>query len=66
MDMQPLDDDERKELAALRHYDYMCSLGDRPMSPAVAKLRRLMELEARERVEAENRLSGALQKNEVA
>lgn len=44
---------EQEELAALRRYDELCSLGDRPMSPAVAKLRRLMELEALEREAAQ-------------
>ncbi len=44
---------EQEELAALRRYDGLCSLGDRPMSPAVAKLRRLMELEALEREAAQ-------------
>ncbi len=40
---------EREELAALRRYDELCSLGDRPMSPSVAKLCRLTVLEAMER-----------------
>lgn len=40
---------EQEELAALRRYDELCSLGDRPMSPSVARLRRLMVLEAMER-----------------
>lgn len=46
----PLDDEERAELAALRLYDQSCAGGDRPMSPAAGKLKRLMELEAREKV----------------
>mgnify|MGYP007026564408 FL=1 len=51
---------EQEELAALRRYDELCSLGDRPMSPAVAKLRRLMELEAAERDDVQRRQEGRL------
>lgn len=40
---------EREELEQLRKQVELCSLGDRPHSPAVATLRRLFELEAFER-----------------
>lgn len=45
----PLDEDEREELEKLRAYDRSCEGGDRPMSPSITKLRRLMELERRDR-----------------
>lgn len=41
--------EEAEELARLQAYDRSCSEGDRPMSPSIKKLNRLMELEARER-----------------
>lgn len=43
--------DEREELEVLKREDYLCSLGDRPMSMSAEKLRRLMELEAKLRKE---------------
>lgn len=48
-----LTESERRELDQLRAYDRLCSLGDRPQSPAVAKLRRLAELEALDHLEAQ-------------
>lgn len=44
-----MSDEERKELEKLRREVYLCSLGDRPMCPAVRVLRRLEELEKKER-----------------
>ena len=44
---QPLDDSERAELEALRREDAACQAANH--APAAAKLRRMMELEARER-----------------
>lgn len=44
-------DADERELAELQRYDHLCSLGDRPMCPSVAKLRRMIELE-RKREEA--------------
>jgi len=43
---------EKEELEQLRRYVEDCSLGDRPISPAAQKLKRLWELEERERKEA--------------
>lgn len=43
----PLNDEERKELDALKDYMSIMSLGDRPASPPAARLQRLMELESR-------------------
>lgn len=42
-------DAEKQELSRLRQYMALCSLGDRPHAPSVAKLRRLWELEDKER-----------------
>lgn len=43
--------DEKRELLALRKEMELSSLGDRPMSIAVDKLRRLIELERIDSVE---------------
>jgi hypothetical protein len=44
-------EEDERELDELRRYDHLCSLGDRPMCPSVAKLRRMIALE-RKREEA--------------
>jgi hypothetical protein len=47
--MDELTQEEREELNRLRERDSLCSLGDRPTSPPVADIRRLMELEDKAR-----------------
>lgn len=44
---------ERDELSALRREVELCSMGDRPHSPAVATMRRLWELRELEMDEME-------------
>ncbi len=46
---EKLDEYEQEELEALQKEMQLCSLGDRPPSPSVRMLRRLMELEAKAR-----------------
>lgn len=44
-----LTDEEHKELVKLQNYFELCSLGARPHAPSAEEIRRLIELEGRQR-----------------